>query len=309
MRFIILLSVVLAVSSHASAQNVLVDSVLPRTTDNTINTYNLRHYIFKSDGAAKNTLVVFIPGTFREPHDYKYMMEQIALLGYHVIGLGYKYDPAINPVCRPTDDVTCHWRARMETVDGVNRHTSVSVDAPNSILNRLLKGIQYFANKYPSAGWSQFYSGSQLQWDKIIVTGHSQGAALAGIIGMEFPVKRVVMLSMMDFLNSGNIPNWVDNSSKHGIFYEFTHSKDELVPFTKVQLGCDKLGLTQHGSAVSIDCNTYPFNNTHILYTTYFPSTSQVDKFHNGTTIDSYIDDETNYKVSLKEAIRYLFKD
>lgn len=309
MRFTIFFVLLLTIIIPARAQTVMVDSILPSTTDNTINEFNLRHYIFRSDGPAKNTLVVFIPGTFRQPNNYLYVMNQIALQGYHVIGLGYKYDPAVNPLCRPTDDVTCHWRARMETIDGTDRHSGVSVNAANSILNRLLKALQFFANRYPTGGWSQYYSGSQLQWNKIIVSGHSQGASLAGIMGKEFAVKRVVMFSVMDFLDSGNIPDWVNNTNNHEKFYAFFHPKDEQVPFMRAQIGWDKLGMTQHGSMMSGDCNVYPFGNTHILYTTYVPSTSLVDKYHNGTTLDIYINNETAYKTILSEAIRYLYKE
>jgi hypothetical protein len=148
-----------------------------------------------------------------------------------------------------------------------------------------------------------------LQWSNIIVTGHSQGASLAGLIGKEYPVKRVVMWSVIDFLDSGKIPDWVNNTNGHEKFYAFIHPKDEQVPFMRAQIGWDKLGITQYGSMVSADCNTYPFDNTHILYTSYVPATSMVDKYHNGTMLDIYIKEETSYKSILKEAIRYFFKE
>lgn len=291
-------------------QSVIMDSVSPRVTDNNIETgaYNLRHYILRTNQDTMNTLVVFLPGTYRAPANYKFMMEELALLGYHVIGLMYKTDPAVNPICRTTNDETCHWRARMETIDGTDRHPTVSVNVANSIINRLEKVLQYLVNTKPTGGWQQFYSSSQIQWDKIIVTGHSQGASLAGVIGKSFPVKRVVMWSVMDFLNSGKIPDWVNNTTRHERYYAFIHPKDEVVPFTYAQVGWDELGMTEYGSMTNIDCNTYPFNNSHILYTNYTPVTSMADKYHNGTTLDIYIDGETVYKNNLKEAIRYFFK-
>lgn len=305
----ILFAFILFSTTDIFAQTVTVDSILPSTTDNTINEFNLRHYIFKSDAPAKNALVVFIPGTFRQPNNYQYLMEQVALMGYHVIGIGYKYDPAVNPLCRPTGDITCHWRARMETIDGTDRHASVSVNPANSILNRLLKALQYFATKYPTGGWSQYYSGNQLEWNKIIVSGHSQGASLAAIMGKQFPVKKVVMWSVMDFLDNGSIPDWVNNTTGHDKYYAFIHVKDEQIPFSKAQVGWENLGMSQDGAMISADCNTAPFNNTHILYTSYTPATSLADKYHNGTTLDMYIEGETAYKNILKEAIKYLYKE
>lgn len=295
---------------RVNAQVVSWDSVRPSTTDNSIETgaYNLRHYMAKSDQPAMNTLVVFLPGTYRGPANYKFITEQLALLGYHVIGLMYKTDPPINPICRTTDDVTCHWRARMETIDGTDRHPSVSVNVSNSILNRLEKLLQYLIATYPTGGWDQYYSGGQIQWSKIIVSGHSQGASLAGIMGKEFPVKRVVMWSVIDFLDSGNIPSWVNNTTNSSNYYAFIHAKDEQVPFSRAQVGWEKLGMTAFGSMSSVDCSTYPYNNSHILYTTYTPSVSLTDKYHNGTVLDIYIEDETAYKASLIQAIKYLYK-
>ncbi len=104
------------------------------------------------------------------------------------------------------------------------------------------------------------------------------------------------------------LPSWVDNTTNHENYYAFIHTKDELVPFTAHKLGWDKLGMTEYGAMSNIDCNSSPYNNTHILYTNYVPATAQADKFHNGSCLDVYIDGEAAYKASLTEAIKYLFR-
>jgi hypothetical protein len=294
---------------QGSAQTLSRDSVLPATTDPAITEYNFMHYFYKTNQDTMQSLVVFIPGTFRYAGNYKFVMEQLALLGYHVIGLSYKYDPAINPVCRDTGDINCHYTARMETINGIQPgHPKVNVSPANSILNRLQKLLVYLVNNRPGQGWNQFYSNGEIQWDKIIVTGHSQGASLSGILGKEFPVKRVVMFSVMDYLNNGLIPSWVDNTSGSSKYYALFHPKDEQIPFSAAQIGWDKLGMTQYGPLVNIDCNVSPYKNTHTLYTRYIPVTTLPDKYHNGTVLDIYIENETEYKASLVQAIKYLFK-
>jgi hypothetical protein len=85
------------------------------------------------------------------------------------------------------------------------------------------------------------------------------------------------------------------------------HPKDEQIPFTRAQIGWDKLAMTEFGSMCNIDCNNPPYRNSHILYTNYAPATTQVDKYHNGTCLDIYINDEMEYKTSLAKAIKYLF--
>jgi len=309
MRQIILL-IIVCINLQVNAQTITWDSVRPTTTDATIasDAYNTRHYMLKSSQDTMHSLVIFLPGTYRYPGNYKFMMEQLALLGHHVIGISYKYDPPVNAICSTTDDVTCHYRARMETIDGVDRHPSVSVDNANSILNRIKKLLQYLVTNKPGEGWDQYYSGGEVQWNKVIITGHSQGAALAGIMGHEFPVKRTVMFSVIDFLSSGAIPSWVDNTTNHENYYALIHAKDELIAFYRAQIGWEKLGMTEYGAMANIDCNSYPFNNTHLLYTNYVSSSFLSDKYHNGTSLDIYINTETAYKTSLTGAIKYLFR-
>lgn len=304
----IILFVTVCMGLQVKAQTITWDSVPPRTTDTDISSHNQMHYMLKSDQDTMNSLVILLPGTSRYPGNYKFIMEKLALLGYHVIGLSYKYDSPVNPICQATNDVTCHYRARMENIDGVDRHPDVSVNTSNSILNRLKKVLQYLVVNKPGQGWDQFYSGGLVQWDKVIISGHSQGAALAAIMGKEFPAKRVVMFSVMDFLDSGAIPSWVDNTTNHERFYALIHPKDELIAFYRAQIGWEKLGMIEYGAMSNIDCSTYPFKNTHILYTNYVPSTTGVDKFHNGSSLDIYMEGETAYKASLTEAIKYLFR-
>lgn len=307
MRSIILL-VGLCAGLQLSAQTITWDSITPVATDAAINEYaTLKHYMLRSSADTMHSLVVFIPGTYRYPGDYKFVMEQVARLGYHVVGLSYKYDPPVNPLCRGTGDVTCHYRARMETIDGVDRHPAVSVTPANSIMNRLNKLMAYLVANRPGQGWDQFYAGGELQWNKIILTGHSQGASLAGIMGKEFPAKRVVMFSVMDFLDNGAIPSWVDNTTNHENYYALIHPKDEQIPFTRAQIGWDKLGMIEYGAMCNIDCNNPPYRHTHILYTNYEPASTLVDKHHNGTCLDIYISGETAYQASLTKAIQYLF--
>lgn len=310
MKHLILLAIVGVLGLQVDAQTITWDSVRPAATDAAIpaDAYNSRHYMLKSSQDTMHSLVIFIPGTYRYAGNYKFIMEKLALLGHHVIGISYKYDPAVNPICSTTNDITCHYRARMENIDGVDRHPSVAVNSANSILNRVEKLLAYLVTNKPGQGWDQYYSGGVIQWNKIIITGHSQGAALAGIMGHEFPAKRVVMFSVMDFLNSGAIPSWVDNTTNHENYYALIHSKDELIPFYRAQIGWDKLGMTEYGAMSNIDCNSSPFNNTHILYTNYVPVAVLGDNYHNGTSLDVYMDGENAYKASLTEAIKYLFR-
>ena len=43
--------------------------------------------------------------------------------------------------------------------------------------------------------WGQFLSGGSIQWDHIIISGHSQGGGHAAVIGISNPVRRVLMFA------------------------------------------------------------------------------------------------------------------
>src|SRR5689334_22710048 len=63
-------------------------SISPATTDPAINTFLAAHFVSVKEGATlKNTLFLFIPGTYRSPAESKGILRKAASLGYHAIGL------------------------------------------------------------------------------------------------------------------------------------------------------------------------------------------------------------------------------
>lgn len=282
-------------------------SVSPAATDPAINTFLAAHYSSVNEGATlKNTLFLFIPGTYRMGAESKGIERKAASLGYHVIGLSYANSVAGNPLCKATDDITCHRRARQETIDGIDRHPSVNVNPANSIINRLTKLLLFLQQAHPSQNWGQYLSSGNINWSKVIVCGHSQGASLAGVMGKMYPVKKVIMLSMIDFLNSGRIPDWQTFPENKEKYYALTNTKDELVPYDKVVTGWGAMGMTAYGSIVNVGTTAAPYQSTHTLITTVDPVTSMIDKYHNSTAIDTYIPKDGNGKYIYDQVWEYL---
>lgn len=296
------------VVSEAVAAPVLREyTISPATADPNIKSFLAAHFISVYEGATlKNALFVFIPGTWRAPSECRAIARKAASLGYHVISLSYPNNVAGNPLCADTDDITCHRRARQETIDGVDRHPSVNVDVNNSILNRLTKMLLHMSKTYPAQNWGQYLSSGQVNWSKVIVAGHSQGGSLAGVIGKMYPVKKVIMISMMDFLNSGKIPDWLTQAQNKEKYYAITSTKDELVPYNKVAAGWSAMGMTSYGPAVNVELTAPPYQSTHTLITTADPVTTLVDKYHNGTAIDTYIPKDAGGKYIYDAAWTYM---
>jgi hypothetical protein len=180
------------------------------------------------------------------------------------------------------------------------------VNVANSLINRLSKLLLYLNKTYPTQNWGQYLSAGQPNWNKIIIAGHSQGGALAGVIGKYYPVKRVIMYSMIDFLNNGKIPNWENNKNYKEKFFALINPSDEQVPYASVIPGWGALGMTTFGGPVNIGTMTYPYSYSHTLVTTATPNTTMTDKYHNSTGVDSYIPKDAAGNYLYDKAWEYL---
>jgi hypothetical protein len=285
------------VSALTTAQSVSSNAVVnreyyiqPSKTDPAINTFNQNHFVSVNEGAVlKNSLFVFLPGSYRIPAESRVILRKAVSMGYHVIGLEYPNDKPVNPLCRNTNDITCHRRARQEVVDGIDRHPAINVNPANSILNRLKKLLLYLQKTYPSQNWGQYLTNGQINWSKIVISGHSQGGALAGIIGKFYPIKKVIMFSMIDYLTNGKVPDWEDLPANKSKFFGIINTNDELVPYNYVTLGWQHLGMSAYGKPLYIENHAPPYSNIHTLITYRTPNTTMIDKYHNGTAIDTYL--------------------
>lgn len=281
--------------------------IAPSATDPAITTFNSNHFASVQEGGVlKNTLFVFLPGTNRNPTVSKAITTKAAALGYHSIGLMYANQTAGNPICSPTGDTTCHRRLRLEVIDGIDRHPSASVNPTNSIINRLYKLLVYLNKTYPTQGWGQYILNGKPNWSKIIVSGHSQGGALAGVIGKFYPIKKVIMFAMVDFLNNGKIPDWEKLPANKEKYFAIINMNDELVPWNKVKAVWSASGLLAYGAYVNVDYTLPPYNNTHALMSNFNPPSTLIDKYHNAMGVDVYIPKYANGKYIYEKAWEYL---
>jgi pimeloyl-ACP methyl ester carboxylesterase len=258
-------------------------TVTPSQTDAAINGFNNSHYAYiAADRTYADRLLVFLPGTGAEPKNYRAFAQHAANLGFHAVGLMYPNEPAINQVCAGSKDITAHSRARLEIIDGTDRHSAIQVNAANSIINRLVKLLTWLHQKHPSDNWGQYLDGSQPAWNRIIIAGHSQGGGHAGVIGKHYPVQRVILFSAIDFLSDGQIPDWVNNTAGHEKYYALHHTQDELLDFEMVKDGWEYLGMGAPQDASS-------HNNAHALSTNANPAFPLPTKFHNMTVVDIFV--------------------
>ena len=185
--------------------------VSPSTTDPDIKDGDGDNLVLFDQHVAPNAnLLVFIGGTARyrgaDQREVEVSQEfaksfpspflNLAVdLGYRVISLDFKYAPAGTAICPRIQDRTCYERFREKKVFGTGNMPEVPTTPAESIVNRLIKLLQYVARQYPEQGWEDYLVNGQPNWSRIALTGHSQGAGLAAFLAKRMNVARVILNS------------------------------------------------------------------------------------------------------------------
>jgi hypothetical protein len=267
--------------------------IKPSVTDGGITSFDNEHYVYLDQRvSAKNKLLVFFPGTFATPASYTKILQAAASYGYHVIGLMYQNGSELYTSCSFSADNNCFSLCRLEIYDGTDRTPIVTVPVENSIKSRLVKLLQYLQAQYPAQNWLQFLNGSDVQWSKTVLSGHSQGGGHAAFIGKINAVDRVVSFSSIDWNSLLNTSAaWVSQTGLTPIskYYCIHHALDELFSFSNTQQQWIQSGVSSFGPILNIDSVTLPYSNTHNIKTRAFPSNTFITPNHNCTAVNSYI--------------------
>lgn len=161
--------------------------------------------LYLPTSAARGALAVVLHGTGAGTTGYNEITSALRSDGYHVIVLRYSAALGTLGACPDPGAQTfpdCHRVFRSETVFGSNvadpdgqdfDHPVASIPAADSVMNRLMKLVDHMTTLAPDAGWDQFqarsgtgcsdfnstYGVCELDWSKVAVLGHSQGAGVA----------------------------------------------------------------------------------------------------------------------------------
>jgi hypothetical protein len=210
--------------------------------------------------------------------------------GFHALGLMYPNSPAVGDLtsAEPPDAAG---KVRLEIIDGTDRTALVSVNRANSIENRLITALLHLQSIAPSENWSQFLgTGNSIRWDRILVSGHSQGGGHAGMISRVQTVTRAILFNASDWNNSAARPaDWMFMSSATPAARVFGigHLRDPLVTAPQIRLGWSALGLAALGIETPPESAAFPFAYTHQFMTDVEPQdNSSTMNYHGATVVD-----------------------
>lgn len=219
----------------------------------------------------RGLLLLHLPGTFDNPSRTSLFPALAANNGYHVLGLKYPNDLSAQTACRESTDPDCYENFRREIVEGTDLHPDIEVDAANSIENRLRKLLQHLATAFPAEAWGQYLIGQEIQWNKVVVSGHSQGGGHAGFMAKDRVLARVIMFASPNDYDAVNEAAAAWTSAPHltpdSAYYAFGNRFDDIVDFREEYLQWNALGMMAFGDTVNVQNTPSPYLNSHMLYT------------------------------------------
>ncbi len=267
-----IICVLIATNGFSQVNTFYIEPVL---TDPNYNAVQDSHMVVRNTVTTNDKLLLFIGGTGSKTKNYLRISEFAGNLGYDVINVSYPNSIAAASLANSSDNLVFN-NYRQEICYGTNLSSDVSVDSLNSIFTRVVNLINYLDTAYPSQNWSQYLiSSNTLNWSKIAVAGHSQGAGHACYFAKYESTERVLMFSgPNDYSNHFAQPaNWlgipgVTQKNRHFVYLSLY---DEAVEFSKQLSNISDLGIYPETDTVHVDVTNSPFNNSHCLFTTQPP--------------------------------------
>jgi hypothetical protein len=187
----------LTAASAPTAPTAFERAVKPSALDPGVRQFDEPSLVISPKGAAPDApLALFLTGTGGRPTNVVDLLRTVAGQGYRVVGLEYDDEPAVMQVCPHDPDPECAGKFREMRIDGTGPGGAGVTNPPaESITARLVALIKAFDRAAPGQGWGGYLDGDRPRWDRIVVSGLSQGAGMAAYIAKAHPVRRVVLFS------------------------------------------------------------------------------------------------------------------
>jgi tetratricopeptide (TPR) repeat protein len=217
----------------------VIACVRPSATDPAIRRFDSPHYVLFDDKSGPGAnLLVFLQGTDGRPPGPLDFLRMAADAGYRVISLAANDVPAVAQYCpqRPDPDCSAKFRRMRIYGDGTGLDPAIDNTPAESIVNRLVKLLQYLDRREPQRNWGGYLENGAPKWSRIALAGQSQGAGMAAFIAQGHEVARVILFSSpWDFMVKGDreyLAPWLSAPSKTPPERWFAgyHEKEDTAP-------------------------------------------------------------------------------
>lgn len=256
-------------------------------------TRRLDHFVAIDSSRQNGYLYLHLVGSGGLPENNLVLARHAASRGFHVVSLAYPNWPAVRDLTGQSGDGAAPGAVREERLFGVDVSPLVDIDGANSVVNRLVRLIEYLDNQHPDEQWGQFLAAGAPRWRRMLIGGHSQGAGHAAYLSQEFGLAGVVLFGGPgDFVAGVGLAEWLFRSSvtPPERLYSFVHELDPN--FSAFQIAQTALGLGDFGPPQDVDIAVPDDWTTHRLISTRLDVPN--DNYHGAVVVDRSLplDDE-----------------
>lgn len=177
-----------------SAQAELIRKpIRPEQANSSALTYRGSHQVYWDTELNNHLLLITIAGTNSIPSDFQAFSETATSVGYSVIGVDYD-NHIISTTCKAHEDDLCFDYFRREVVLGEAQSPLLKISRANSIKQRIHDILKLLVQEHPSR-FAGFIVDNQIQWERIVVAGHSQGSGHAAYLSKFVPLRGVLLFA------------------------------------------------------------------------------------------------------------------
>lgn len=184
-------------ASPSTVTRLIID---PTTVDPAAVAYpESKHLLLLPAAPTRDQLFLILPGTNNLGQGFETIGMLAARAGYRVVSLAYESRTHPNGTCAAVVGeqaiLACREGVWTEKAYGTEATAEYAGDFANSISGRLLNLLRYLQQTRPSFGAEAYLQGNTLRWERVALAGFSQGSVIAGFIGKDQPLARLVLLA------------------------------------------------------------------------------------------------------------------
>ncbi len=145
------------------------------------------HRIYRPSGAPRPELVVHLPGHGNEPENQTKLPQTASFAGFRAIGLVWLNETLVSDECASEADFN-------GCLESMRTDRGFGADA-GSVQRELTDLLTALNADYAADDWGDFLVSGAPAWDKIILTGYSEGANQGAFMAKQVEFKSVVLIS------------------------------------------------------------------------------------------------------------------
>ena len=212
--------------------------------------------------SATGPLLLFLPATGHVPRDYRAFLTTARSVGYHVLALDY-WNLGLSVAKTCGTDAHCYGEVQANRFDGSRSGRFSSVPSDDSILARLTHALTVLRTRDPHGGWDQYLSGDAVQWNRIVLAGHSQGGGEAAYIAHHHRVQGVLMFASPVATDGHVAATWMSDAGATSMtrYYGFDDLHD--VYFNRIKGSWNILGVGGPGRPELVGTRPQAFGGSH----------------------------------------------